>query len=63
MTEGTFKVCIAGTSDPVEGTNPNMTEQEVTEWLLENQVYYDDEDPERPATDGSKYVVLPWDME
>lgn len=61
--EGTFKVCLSGTNLPVEGTNPNMTEEEVDLWLLENQVYYEEEDPEKPTTDSSKYVKLPWDME
>jgi hypothetical protein len=61
--EGTFKICLAGTSTPVEGTNPNMTEQEVIDWLIENQVFFEDEDPEKPLNDGSKYVKLPSDME
>ena len=61
--EGTFKVCLSGTSSPVEGTNPNMTEEEAQLWLDENQVYYEEEDPEKPAQDLSKYVKLPSDME
>jgi hypothetical protein len=62
MTEGTFKVCLAGTNISVDGTNQNMTEEEAQEWLLENQVYYEDDDPEKPLTDSSKYVKLPSDM-
>jgi hypothetical protein len=61
--EETFKVCLAGTSTPVEGTNPNMTEQEVMDWLMENQVYFEEDDPDRPSNDGSKYVKLASDME
>jgi hypothetical protein len=58
----TFKVCLAGTSTPAEGTTTFATLAEVEEWLKGKQVYYDENDPERPGTDCSKYVVLPSDM-
>lgn len=58
----TFKVCLAGTSTPAEGTTTFATLAEVEEWLKDKQVYYDENDPERPGTDSSKYVVLPSDM-
>jgi hypothetical protein len=58
----TFKVCLAGTSTPVEGTTTFATLVEVEEWLMGKQVYYDENDPEKPVNDGSKYVVLPSDM-
>lgn len=57
-----FKICLAGTSTPVEGTTTFATLVEVEEWLKGKQVYYDQNDPEKPGTDGSKYVVLPSDM-
>lgn len=63
MAEETFKICLSGTSNPVEGTNPNMTSEEADTWLSENQVFYEENDPERPAQDSSKYVKLPSDME
>ncbi len=43
-----FKICLAGTSTSVEGTTTFAT--------------YDENDPERPGADGSKYVILPSDM-
>lgn len=63
MAQETFKVCLAGTSNPVEGTSPEMTEEQVVNWLAENQVYYEENDPEKPLTDLSKYVVLPSNMD
>jgi hypothetical protein len=57
-----FKICLAGTSKPVEGTSTFATLVEAEEWLKGKQVYYDENDTERPGTDGSKYVVLPSDM-
>lgn len=62
MTEEKFKVCLAGTCIPVEGTNPSMTEEEADLWIAENQVYYDEDDTEKPSSDMSKYVKLPHDM-
>lgn len=58
----TFKVCLAGTSTPVEGTTTFATIADAENYLADKQVYYSDNDPERPGTDGSKYVILPSDM-
>jgi hypothetical protein len=30
---------------------------------MENQVYFEEDDPDRPSNDGSKYVKLASDME
>ncbi len=57
-----YKVCLAGTSIPVEGTTTFQTLEEAQEFLQDKQVYYSDDDPERPSPDGSKYVILPYDM-
>jgi len=58
-----FKICFAGTTTkPVEGTEHLKTMEEIEPWLAENQIYYAENDPERPVGEGSKYVVLPIDM-
>lgn len=57
-----FKVCLAGTSEPIEGTTSFETLEDAKEFLLDIQVYYSEEDPEKPLNDGSKYVILPSDM-
>jgi hypothetical protein len=58
-----FKICFAGTTtQPVEGTEHLKTMEEIEPWLAENQIYYAENDPERPVGEGSKYVVLPIDM-
>lgn len=58
-----FKVCLAGTSTPIEGTTTFNSLDEANEFLLDIQVYYSEGDPEKPLSDGSKYVILPHDME
>ena len=58
-----YKVCLAGTSTPADGTTTFETLDDAQAWLANRQVYYADGDPEKPLTDGSKYVVLPSDME
>ncbi len=57
-----YKVCLAGTSTPVEGTNSFSTLAEAEEYLKDKQIYYSDNDPDRPSPDGSKFVILPFDM-
>jgi hypothetical protein len=58
-----FKICLAGTNTtPVEGTEDLKLMEDIELWLAEHQVYYDENDPEKPVDDGSKYVVLPIDM-
>lgn len=57
-----FKVCLAGTSNPVEGTTTFATMADAEEFLKDKQIFYTENDPERPTPDGSKYVVLPHDM-
>ncbi len=57
-----FKVCLAGTSSPVEGTTTFATMAEAEEFLKDKQVMYAENDPEKPIGDGSKYVILPHDM-
>lgn len=58
----TFKICLAGTNTQVAGTEELTLPNEIGSWLLDNQVYYEAEDVNRPEPDGSKYVVLPSDM-
>jgi len=58
----TFKICLAGTNTQVAGTEEITFSNEIAEWLLVNQVYYEEGDPNRTEPDGSKYVVLPTDM-
>jgi hypothetical protein len=58
-----YKICLAGTSTaPVPGTENLKTMEQIEEWLFDNQVYYAENDPEKPVGEGSKYVVLPIDM-
>lgn len=57
-----FKVCLAGTSTPIEGTTTFATIADVEKFLVDKQVYYAENDPEKPIGDGSKYVILPHDM-
>lgn len=58
-----YKICLAGVSTaPVAGTESLTTMDLIEAWLNENQVFYAEGDPERPAGQGSKYVVLPHDM-
>jgi hypothetical protein len=58
-----FKICLAGTNTkPVEGTEHFKLMEDIELWLAEHQVYYAENDPEKPVDDGSKYVVLPIDM-
>jgi hypothetical protein len=59
----TFKITLAGpSSTPVEGTEHLTTMEEINMWLNEHQVYYEEGHPEKPENGGSKYVVLPSDM-
>jgi hypothetical protein len=58
----TFKICLAGTNTQVAGTEEITFPNEIGVWLLANQIYYEEGNPEKPGTDGSKYVVLPTDM-
>lgn len=58
----TFKICIAGTNTQFAGTEEITFPNEIESWLLENQVYYEEGDPNKPSPDGSKFVVLPTDM-
>lgn len=58
----TFKICLAGTNTHVAGTEELILPNEIKSWLLENQIYYVEGDPNRTEPDGSKYVVLPTDM-
>jgi hypothetical protein len=58
----TFKICLAGTNTQIAGTEEITFPNEIAEWLLVNQVYYENGNPEKPENDGSKYVVLPTDM-
>ena len=57
-----FKVCLAGSNVPLDGTTTFATIEDAWEYLRPIQVYYDENDPERPLNNGSKYVVLPHDM-
>ncbi len=57
-----YKVCLAGTSLPVEGTTTFATMADAEEFLKDKQVIYEENDPEKPVNDGSKYVILPHDM-
>ena len=57
-----YKVCLAGTSTPVEGTTTFASMAEAEDYLKDKQVYYSDNDPDRPTPDGSKFVILPHDM-
>ena len=58
----TFKICLAVTNTQVAGTEELTLPNEIEAWLLVNQVYYEDGDPNKPEPDSSKYVVLPTDM-
>jgi len=53
----TYKITLAGSTDSVEGTEHLNTYELCEAWLAENQVYYAAEDPEKPATDSSKYIL------
>lgn len=57
-----YKVCLGGTSTPVEGTTTFGTHEEAVDFLKDKQIYFSDDDPDRPSPDGSKYVILPHDM-
>lgn len=57
-----YKVCLSGTSVPVEGTSSFATLEEAQEYLKDKQVYYDENDDSRPYADLSKFVILPFDM-
>jgi len=51
-----FKIVYAGTLDVVPGTE-TLTEEQAQGWLKENQVFYDEGDPEQPKSgDLSKYI-------
>lgn len=52
-----YKIFEAGKDVPVIGTENFVTLDECEDWLGQNQIFYDDEDPERPETDGSKYIL------
>ncbi len=61
--EELYKICLAGTSTaPVAGTENLTTLAQIEEWLMEHQIYYSADDPQKPVDGGSKYVVLPIDM-
>ena len=63
MAEELYKICLAGTStEPLAGTESLNTMDLIEAWLIENQVYYAENDPDRPVGEGSKYIVLPHDM-
>jgi hypothetical protein len=51
------KITLAGSLDVVEGTEHLTTLEECQAWLAENQVYYPEGHPERPATDSVKYIL------
>lgn len=53
----TYKIFEAGKDVPVLGTEHFTTLDECEDWLAENQVFYEDEDPEKPHPDGSKYIL------
>ena len=53
----TYKITFPGSTDPVEGTEHLNTYELCEAWLAENQIYYSDEDPEKPATDSVKYIL------
>ena len=57
-----FKICLAGKNTVVEGTESLKAIEDIELWLTENQIYYLENDPEKPVGDASKYVVLPLDM-
>ena len=63
MAEELYKICLAGTTtEPFAGTESLTTMDLIKAWLDVNQVYYDENDPEKPVGEGSKFVVLPYDM-
>jgi hypothetical protein len=53
-----FIITLAGSTEPVVGTE-HLTEETLQSWLDENQVYYLDDDSEgKPETgDLTKYIV------
>jgi len=53
----TYKITLAGSLDSVEGTEHLNTYELCEAWLAENQVYYHDEHPDKPATDSVKYIL------
>lgn len=52
-----YKITLAGSTDSVEGTEHLNTYELCEAWLAENQVYYSEDDTEKPATDSSKYIL------
>lgn len=57
-----YKICLAGTATQVVGTENIKSLADIEVWFMENQEYYEEGDPQKPASDGSKYVYLPIDM-
>ncbi len=53
----TYKITLAGSLDSVEGTENFTTLEECQAWLDENQIYYHEDHPEKPITDGVKYIL------
>ena len=54
MEEQLYKITLSGTLEPIEGCE-SLNEQQVAEWLAENQVHYDE-----PQENGDtvKYIVM-----
>ena len=54
MAEQLYKITLSGTLDPIEGCE-SLTDEQVQEWLKENQVYYSE-----PSENGDtvKYIVM-----
>lgn len=59
----TYKITLAGNTESVEGTQAFTTLEECQAWLDVNQVFYADEDLEKPATDSSKYILFTTESE
>ncbi len=54
MAEQLYKITLSGNLDPVEGCE-SLTEEQVNEFLAENQVHYDEPNE---AQDTVKYIVM-----
>jgi hypothetical protein len=58
-----YKITLSGNSESVEGTEAFTTLEECQAWLDANQVYYADDDADKPATDSSKYILFATESE
>ena len=59
----TYKITLSGSTESVEGTQTFTTVEECQAWLDVHQVYYADDDADKPATDSCKYILFATESE